>query len=78
MPTFLQATPIVVTFAVVTLPVPPVTVQNCAGAVGWVVTVTLYVVPLAEGPASVNAPAPDAGLAICPLTESVSTRPLPV
>jgi len=29
-----------VTFAV-TVPVPPVTVQNCAGAVGWVVTVTL-------------------------------------
>src|ERR1700681_2076300 len=34
LPTFLQLTPTVVTLAVVTVPEPPVTVQNCAGIVG--------------------------------------------
>src|ERR1700694_28479 len=33
-PTFLQLTPTVVTLAVVTVPEPPVTVQNCAGLAG--------------------------------------------
>jgi hypothetical protein len=64
-----------VTFAVA-VPVPLATVQVCAGPVGWVRTVTLYVLPLAIAVLKVNVPL--AVIVRLSPALSCSTSPVPV
>ena len=63
------------TFPLLTVPLPPVTVHVCVGEDGWVVTVTEYVLPAATGFANVTAPLALTDSGSVPLLDRI--RPVP-